>query len=324
MARPVDAPNSRLLSKVSTLYYEQEFTQQQIANRLELSRPKVSRLLKQAKDSGIVQITVSHPEGDHVGMESKLEQLFSLNEAIVVDSVGGNGESSDTLLKTLLGGAAANHLSRSLSDGDIIGVTWGTTLQAMVEKVTPTDSKDLHIVQMLGGFGPPEAKAHTMDISRSLSRILNAGLTLLQSPGVVDSPEIREVLLTDRRVKNALSLFSKVNKAYVGIGAISTNRVLKKENNEVSHDIQQEIIHSDAVGDIGLNFFNRNGETVNSGFSDRFIGMTLEQLKQVKTVVGIAGGTEKYDAIRGALAGGYINVLITDRHTALLLIEEAK
>ncbi|WP_372905329.1 sugar-binding transcriptional regulator [Rhodohalobacter sp.] len=322
MARPVEAQNSRLLSKVSTLYYEQELTQQQIANRLELSRPKVSRLLKQAKNRGIVQISISHPEGDHVGLESKLELYYSLNEAIVVDSGSGTPKSSDKILKALLGGAAANHLSRSLSDGDIIGVTWGTTLQAMVEKVTPADNKDIHIVQMLGGFGPPEAKAHTMGISRSLSQILNARLTLLQSPGVVDTPEIREVLINDRRVKNALNLFPKVNKAYVGIGAISTNRILKEGNNEVSHDIQQEIIHSDAIGDIGLNFFNRKGETVHSGFSDRFIGMTLEQLKQVKTVVGIAGGTEKYEAIRGALSGGYINVLITDRHTALKLIEE--
>lgn len=159
MARPVEAQNSRLLSKVSTLYYEQEFTQQQIANRLELSRPKVSRLLKQAKKKGIVQISISHPEGDHVALESKLELCFSLNEAIVVDTGSDRPKSSDTLLKTLLGGAAANHLSRSLSDGDIIGVTWATTLQAMVEKVTPTDNKDIHIIQMLGGFGPPELKS---------------------------------------------------------------------------------------------------------------------------------------------------------------------
>jgi len=324
MARPVYAPNTRLLSKVSTLYYEQEYTQQQIANRLELSRPKVSRLLKQAKERGIVQITVSYPEGDNVGTESKLEQYYNLNEAVVVDTGSNRSEPSDTLLKLQLGSAAANHLSRTLSDGDIIGVTWGTTLQTMVEKVSPEESKDLHIVQMLGGFGPPEAKAHTIDISRRLAQILNAGLTLLQSPGVVDSPEIREVFMTDRRVKNALSLFSKINKAYVGIGAISTNRVLNSENNEVSRDIQLEIINSDAVGDIGLNFFNREGHIVRSGFSDRFIGMTLDQLKQVKSVVGIAGGTEKYDAIRGALAGGYINVLITDRHTALKLINDGQ
>lgn len=316
MARPVDTLNIRLLSKVSTLYYTNEFTQQEIANRLELSRPKVSRLLKQAKVHGIVRINVSFPEGNFIKLESEIEQKYGLNEVIIVEASRENSDLASELLKSQLGSAAAKYLARTVTDSDVIGVTWGTTLQAMVDKMTPVQTSNCHVVQMLGGFGPPEAKAHAMDISRRLSQSLNSGLTLLQSPGIVDSPEIKDVLINDRRVKSAFALFPKVNKAYVGIGAISTNQVLQKENRDVSTDLQQEILNSPAVGDIGLNFFDIDGSPIETSFRERFIGMTLEQLNEVKSVVGIAGGVEKFNAIKGALHGNHIDVLITDQHTA--------
>lgn len=322
MVRSADTPNIRLMSKVSTLYYDHEYTQQDIANRLELSRPKVSRLLKQAKSNGIVTITVSYPEGNYVDLESKIEKKYDLNEVIVVEVSQSDNGQNEHLIKSQLGDAAAKHLRRTVSRGDIIGVTWGTTLQAMADKIVPIQTDGVHIVQLLGGFGPPEAKAHAMDISRRLSQSLDAKLTLLQSPGVVDSPEIKNVLVTDRRVKNALNLFPKVKKAYVGIGAIATNNVLKKENADISEDVQYEIINSEAVGDIGLNFFDQEGNIVKTGFQDRFIGMTLEQLKDINIVIGIAGGKEKFSAIKGALNGGYIHVLITDHRTAKRLAEE--
>jgi len=321
MARPFDTLDIRLLRKVSTLYYLNEFTQQEIANRLELSRPKVSRLLKQAKNRGIVQIIVPFPEGNFIKLETKVEQEYGLNEVIIVEASRDSSDLASELLKSQLGSAAAKYLARTVTDGDVIGVTWGTTLQAMVDNMTPVQTNDCHVVQMLGGFGPPEAKAHAMDISRRLSQSLNSGLSLLQSPGIVDSPEIRNVLVNDRRVKSALALFPKVNKAYVGIGAISTNRILQKDNTEVSNDIKQEILNSTAVGDIGLNFFDINGNLVKTAFKERFIGMTLKQLKEVDTVIGIAGGDEKLEAILGALTGGYINVLITDQYTAKHLLE---
>jgi len=321
MARSFDTLDIRLLSKVSTLYYSDECTQQEIANRLELSRPKVSRLLKQAKVHGIVQVMVSFPEGNFIKLETKVEKKYGLNEVIIIEASREKSDLASELLKSQLGSAAAKYLARTVTDGDVIGVTWGTTLQAMVDKMTPVQTNDCHVVQMLGGFGPPEAKAHAMDISRRLSQSLNSGLTLLQSPAIVDSPEIRDVLINDRRVKSALALFPKVNKAYVGIGAISTNKVLQKENRDVSNDVQQEILESSAVGDIGLNFFDIDGNLVETSFGESFIGMTLRQLKEVKTVVGIAGGKEKFNAIQGALRGNHIDVLITDQYTARRLAQ---
>jgi len=320
MVRPNDPINVRLISKVSSLYYHQNLTQQEIAKRFQISRPKVSRLLKQGRLQGIVKINIQIPSDSFVEQETFLEKKFGLKEVVITDITPDHPNLNMDISKQQLGMSAAHYLQRSISDNDIIGVSWGTTLQAMIDQLQPIPVKNAHVVQLLGGIGPPEAKAHASDISRRLSQILNSRLTLLPAPGIVETADAKSILLSDKRVKNALSMFSKINKAYVGIGALATNSVLQQDNQELPARIRSNILKSSVIGDIGLNFFNCNGKEVHTGFQDLFIGMSLKQFKKVETVVGIAGGTDKFEAIVGTLRGGYVNVLITDSTTANGLI----
>lgn len=303
----------RLLSKISSMYYEQNYNQQEIADRLHLSRPKVSRMLKQAREEGIVQISIVSPNGNFVDLENSLEKKFSLQEVLIIEA---NTQASNQFLKQQIGSASANYLHRTVSDGEIIGVTWGTTLQAMVDAMPQKKIENLHIVQALGGVGPPEAKAHATDISRRLSQLLSSQLTLLPAPGIVGSIEAKNVLLSDRQVKGTLDLFSKINTLYVGLGALDTNPVLHEDSQEVPPQILEKIMSSTAVGDIALHFFDINGKEVHSKLKDLVIGISIEEIKQIDTVVGMAGGEKKVDVIHGALKGGLINVLITDNKTA--------
>lgn len=321
MARPSELINTRLLSKVSLMYYNLELTQQQIADRLNLSRPKISRLLKQARDQEIVKITVETANGEFLDEETELEKKFNLKEAIITDLGYSDTSANTESIKLQLGKAGARYLARTISDNDKIGVSWGTTLSAMLNNMMPVPTKDVEVIQMLGGVGPPEAKEHTIDITRRLAQLLNAHSKLLQAPGIVNNPETKNVLLADKRVSEVLELFPSINRAFVGIGALSTNPFLHKENPELSAEIQHEILNSGAVGDISLNFFDADGKAVDTRFKELFIGISLEELKNVKTVVGIAGGDEKFEAILGALRGQHINVLITDQKTAQKLIE---
>lgn len=324
MPRPSDSVDIRLISKVSLLYYHHELTQQEIADRLILSRPKVSRLLKQARKQGLIQVSVSVPSGNFVDLELRLERKFQLKEALIVETGVPVPGRDNRALKQQLGIAASRYLHRTISDGDTIGVTWGTTLQAMIEAMQPKPSRDVHVVQTLGGVGPPEARAHAMDISRRLSQLLDCRLTLLPAPGIVDHVEARQVLLSDRRVKAAIELFDKINTLYVGIGALRTNPVLRAGSHEISEELLKEILKSYAVGDIGLNFFKADGEKAETVIHDLVIGMSFDILKNIETVVGIAGGKEKFEPILGALKGELIDVLITDQQTAekLIMIEE--
>ncbi|MDX1636858.1 MAG: sugar-binding transcriptional regulator [Balneolaceae bacterium] len=322
MSRPSDEVDIRLVSKVSSMYYHQDFNQQEIADRLHLSRPKVSRLLKKARSQGIVQIKVVTPKQSFLEFETGLEEKFGLKEVVVIESNASERETGGSILKQQLGTAAADYLHRTVKEGDVLGVTWGTTLQAMVENMNPKPIKNLRIVQSLGGVGPPEAKAHAADISRRLSQLLNGRLTLLPAPGIVGSRDARKVLMADRQVQHAFELISNINTLFVGIGALSTNPVLSRERNEITDEMCRQISRSDAVGDIALRFFNAEGEPIATDLNELMIGISLEKLKEIDTVVGIAGGPRKTEAIRGALNGGYIDVLITDHLTADQLLKE--
>ncbi|SMO53834.1 transcriptional regulator [Gracilimonas mengyeensis] len=300
------------------MYYEQEYNQQQIANRLHLSRPKVSRLLKQAREVGIVQISVVSPTENFIELEKNLEEKFGLKEVLIVET---DTQASGKVLKKQIGTAAANYLHRTISNGDTIGVSWGTTLEAVIDALPPKQTEDTHIVQALGGVGPPEDKAHTTDISRRLSQLLGSRLTLLPAPGIVGSTNAKEVLLDDRQVKVALSTFPSINRLFVGLGAIQTNPVLDEDSKEVPPGLYKEITASKAVGDIALRFFDVEGNPVSSTLDDLTIGITIDQIKAIDTVVGIAGGVEKREVILGALRGKFIDVLITDSRTAEMVLE---
>lgn len=322
MPRINSAIDFRLLSKVASLYYHQNYSQLEIANKLNLSRPKVSRLLKEARHRGIVRITVNYTDKNYVDLEVRLEEDFHLKEAIIVDIDPDSYGENSLFLKRQMGAVAANYLQRTITKGDVIGVTWGTTLQEMVESLRPQQIEDLHIVQLLGGVGPPEAKAHAADLSRRLAHLFYGSLTLLPAPGIASNPDSKRALLSDQQVRSAYDLFPKVTKAFVGIGSLSTNPVLGGDDGLIEPEVMQELIEKEAVGDISLRFFDRYGEPVKTSLQERLIGIELDQLKKIKDVVAIAGGKTKIKAIRGALSGGYIDVLITDIFTAKTLVKK--
>lgn len=315
MANSNDATDLRLMSKVSSLYYLHDLKQRQIAERLHLSRPKVSRLLQQARDRGIVQISVTSPEEHFVELEAELEAQYALQEVLIAAPSFSAANGDAALLKQQIGAAAARYLRRTVEDGDVLGVTWGTTLQAMMQALRPMSTRDVHVVQTLGGVGPPEAEAHAADLSRRLAQLLDGRLTALPTPGIVDSAEVRDVLLSDRYTQAALDLFSEITTAFVGIGALATNTIFT-EDPAVPRDAYDELAASKAVGDIALRFFDGEGRPVNTALDERLLGITLEQLGEIGRVVGVAGGPQKVEAIRGALRGRLVDVLITDHATA--------
>jgi len=312
MPRPRSAPDLYLLSKVSTLYYLRDQTQQEIAERLRLSRPAVSRLLRDAQTHGIVQITISPPRGLHIDLESRLEEQFGLNVVRVVPTEPGT---SPDLLRRQIGAAAAAFLSRTVHPGDTIGLAWGTTLSAMVQAMAPMATEGVHVVQTLGGIGPPAAEAYAAELVRRLAQLLGAVPVLFPVPGVVATTEVRDVLRNDPHVQAALGYFRRLDTVYVGIGSMDTNSVLNDGHSFPAGTIES-LTQAGAVGDIALRFYDAQGKPVRSSLDERILGITTEQLRQAPRVVAVAGGPGKVDAIHAALKADIVNVLITDQDTA--------
>lgn len=161
---------------------------------------------------------------------------------------------------------------------------------------------------------------HATNVTRRLADLLSAEATLLPSPGVVGSPEAKRVLMKDRYVQEALALFKSVTVALVGIGAVEPSRMLASSGNIFSNQELELLSGRGAAGDICLRFFDAQGQPVDTPLNDRVISMELNELRRVPRVVGVAGGRRKLHAIRGALAGKLVKVLITDVTSAERLL----
>jgi len=309
----------RLMAKIARMYYTQGLRQTEICERLNIHQSTVSRVLKRAEREGIVRIAVSLPPGTHTEIEEKLQSTYGLDEAVVVDCI----EDEEQIARDL-GAAAAFYLENTLRTSDVVGISsWSAALLAMVNAMHPSQRfKNTRVIQILGGVGNPNAEVHATQVTRRLAELIGGEATLLPAPGVVGSRSAREVLMKDRFVSEAMDLFGKITLALVGIGATEPSRALASSGNVFSPREIKGLADKGAVGDICLRFFDAAGRQVVTELNDRVISVELDQLRAVRRVVGVAGGRRKTNALRGALNGKLVNVLITDLASAERLLTE--
>ena len=312
----------RLVVRVARMYYEWDIKQSAIARQLGLSQPTVSRLLQQAKDMGIIRISVSVPQGVYTDLEEQLVKQFRLRDAIVVDC---SGESDERFIERQIGAAAAYYLESALRPNEVVGISsWSATLLALVDAMHPTPRKgDVRVVQILGGVGSPLAEAHAGRLTSRLADLLGGAAVFLPAPGIVGSAAAMEAITADHYVRGAIDLFAQVTTALVGIGAIEPSKLLADSGNRFSMAELDELRAQGAVGDVLLRFFDAHGAPVDTPLNQRVISMCPEQLRAVDRSIGVAGGERKFAAILGAIRGGWVNVLVTDHLTARRLIEQA-
>jgi DNA-binding transcriptional regulator LsrR (DeoR family) len=177
------------------------------------------------------------------------------------------------------------------------------------------------VIQCLGGLSEPDPSVNGAELVRRMAQAFNAKPQLLYAPGLVNSPEVRDALLKDPQIAKTLQLAAQVSVAIVGVGALISSSITVRNNILLESDIEQ-LKKAGAVGDINLRFFNSLGEAVDSPLNKRIIGLELAQIKKIPTVIAVSGGEEKYPAIRAAILGKLINVLITDNQTLVRLLDE--
>jgi DNA-binding transcriptional regulator LsrR (DeoR family) len=309
----------RLMAKVARMYYDHGLRQKEITERLSIHQSTVSRLLQRAREANIVRISVMSPPGIFNEEEDALEKRFGLKEAIVIET-----RSDEEHLVSDLGAAAAFFLQTTVKPGTIIGISsWSRSLFAMVESLHSSDcGRGGSVVQILGGFGAASAQHHATHIAQRLAGLIGASPVLLQAPAVVGSAEARRVLMKDASVRQAADLFPRLNLALVGIGSMHPSPILVSSGNVFSAAEMQQMRAHGAVGDICFRFYDAAGKAVRSALNSRVVGIEPETLKGIERVVGIAGGPKKLEAIRAALVGQRINVLITDVNTAESLLKD--
>lgn len=306
----------RLMAKVARMYYVQSLNQQEITEKLHLHQSTISRILKRARSSNMVRTSVTTPPGTFAELEDALISNFNLKDAVVVDCPA---ESEATVRD--LGAALAYYIETTVKPGKNIGISsWSRSLFAMVDALHPGDyCLGGKVVQILGGVGKADSQFQAIHLAQRLAGNIGATPVLLQSPAIVGSPEAQRILSRDPAIQDASALFSHLDLALVGIGSMEPSKMLSHSGNFFAARELAELRKSGAIGDICFRFYDAEGKPVKSPLVKRVIGIDLVTLRSCKRVVGVAGGSEKVKAIRGALRGGYVDVLITDQHTATAL-----
>ena len=313
--------HDRLLVKIARLYYEQDMTQGEIAKRLRLSRQKVQRLVHQARDQGIVRIGIRPIMGIFSDLEKGLEEQFGLREAVVVET--GAYENQLTVAREV-GAGAADYLIRVVQPHDRIVLSWGGSLLGMVNTLSHHPSmelKDVMVIQGLGGLADPNNEIHAADLTRRLTRCLGGKALLLSAPGVAGNQKARDAHCGDPHVAAVLRQARAANLAFMGIGAPRPESILVQEGTIVTWQELAALKKLGAVGDLNLRYFDDSGRRVGSHLDERVVGLTLEEIGKIDHVVGVAGGAEKFGAIRAALRGKLVDVLVTDHMTAHGLLQ---
>ncbi|MGB3716167.1 MAG: sugar-binding transcriptional regulator [Candidatus Promineifilaceae bacterium] len=315
--------HQRMLVKTAKLYYEQELTQSEISTRLRLSRQKVQRLLHEAREQGIVRINIRPVMGAHADLEKALEQGFGLREAIIVETAAYDEQS---LVAREIGAGAADYLLRVLQPGDEVVISWGSSLLGMVEALQasgpPAGINGVKVVQGLGGLGDPIDETHATELTRRLAKALGGQAVLLPAPGVAGTDAAGKAFRNDPFVVRALEQGAAANLAFMGIGAPRPDSILCRQSTIVSWSEISELQKQGAVGDINLRYYDDRGYPVASELDSRVIGLSLAELLKIERVVGVAGGSAKFEAIRAALRRKLVDVLVTDHITAQRLLED--
>lgn len=308
----------RLVVKVARLYHTHGYRQSDIASRLQVSQSRVSRLLAQAEEAGIVRTVVAVRPEIHSEIEEAVEERYGLNEVHVIDAVS----QEEAEFNRDLAYAMAAVLEQATFSAPVVGFTsWSRTLRLMVATLQPLRTKTKRVVEMLGDLGAPDLQHEAARATQALAGLLDAEPVFLRTPGVASSPELRRVVIEqDVYVQQALEVLGHLDLALVGIGTSQVQAPLKAGENFFTEDQLAEVRARGAVGEVCLRFIDADGNQVAGPLDDLVVGVTPDQLRSARRRWAVAGGRSKYLAIRAALRGGWVDSLVTDVTTAGFLL----
>jgi deoxyribonucleoside regulator len=297
--------------QAARLYYGCDESQAQIAHKLNISRPHVSRLLQLAREQGIVEIHVNTPPGVHTDLEQLFVDYFGIKDAVIIPLSTSHHET----IKKKLAAIAADYIYDIAEEDQVIGLPWGSTLNYVAEYLKPKDLPGTTIVQLKGGVCRVSGNYDTQNPVFTLARKLGGTPCLLPVPSIVENERVKKALLEDERINEILNLGKKAEIAVFSIGVPGVESVLVRAGYFTGSEMLA-LRSRGAVGDICSRYFTIDGRIFDPQLNARTIGIELEQLKRKKYAIAVAGGIDRARGILGALRGGYINVLITDEDTA--------
>ena len=302
----MDEKTYALATKAAWYYYMEDSTQAQIAEVMGVSRAKVIRLLEEARAQGIVQFSFRKNDSQRVSAEQLLIDRFGLKDAFVVPTPLDSSAINQSIAQ-----GAAHYVSDHLREDGYLNIGYGDTVSRMLGFLAKNREESLNVVSLTGGVSYYLPTVGTTAYSMHLF--------LTPSPLVVSSRQVRDALLDEKSLQDVSTMTEYADMSVVGIGAAVEGATVLR--NGILNEGELTVLKMQgAVGDVLNHFMDKDGNLIQTEIEDRVISTDLDKLRQLKNVVGVAGGKDKVTAIKAVLNGGYLNVLITDSDTAAELL----
>lgn len=310
------------MRRAAELYYEQSLGQQEIARILGCSSATVSRLLSAAQEEGIVRFHIQREGGRVPELSRELRRVFDIREAVVVPSTG----SAENDLRAV-GEAAAELLLSAIESHSKIGVTWGQTLWHMVQALSAMGRESLRldgieVMQLSGSLGQGNPEIDGPQLAMRLADLLGGICRLVPAPALVDSMELRDMLMRQPQVAMALSRAAQPDIVIQGIGCLEPALCSLQRAGYLSDAQRQAAIAAGAVGHLFARMIDAQGNEV-GGYSERVIGIDLDSIRRARLSIGISASTAKVPAILAAIRARLFNTIVIDEASARQVLQLA-
>jgi deoxyribonucleoside regulator len=305
----------RLMVRVALMYYRLHLTQEQIGERLGISRFKVGRLLDRAVRESIVQIDIVHPAARLIDLEDALVDRFELRAAVIVDvPEAPTDQAVQELARESVAGAAVRYLAEVRPTGSI-GVSWGRTMLELARQLEPGWTTSTEIVQLNGATSRSSLPTRANEIAERFGTTTGASIRLLAAPAIVGSPELRHALEEDPAVGAALDVARSTSTAIFGLGILTRESVLVGSGYLTEDDLAA-LQTAGAVGDVIGRFLDLDGRIARPEIDERTVGLPLAELGGKPISMGLAAGAGRGPITLASLRARCVNVLVADAGTA--------
>ncbi len=293
------------------MYYVDELTQRDIAERLSISMATVSRGLTRAKEQGIVEIRIHDQEEDgYAELETAIEEVYGLRECVVVPSATRPDQTFADMARAL-----AELLGRLVSSGDCLGVSWGETLKAVADHLPETGKSGVDVAPIIGAMGEVETGIYPNAIAALFARKLGGSSYLVNTPAILDTAETSRSIRSDGNFARVLRAWEKVTTLLVGVSGLSEDDSVSKYAIIPPEELAR-LRETGAVAAMNFTFIDASGHLIRTELDDRMIKMDADRMRRAQNAIVIAAGARKAPALAAALSSGMGTVLITDTDAA--------
>ncbi|MEG0678622.1 MAG: sugar-binding domain-containing protein, partial [Carnobacterium sp.] len=234
----------KLIIEVAKLYYKSDYSQQTIGEKLGLSRPTVSRLLASAKDKGYVQIEIKDPFSNLNNLGEQLRKKYNLKEVHVVFSPEPDYEEVTKYLSNF----AAEYMENIITDGTILGVSWGTTMYEIARKIIPKNVRGVEVVQLKGGISHSKVNTYANETISLFAAAFQTTPINLPLPVIFDNVVTKELVEQDRHIQGIIEKGREATVALFTVGTVRENALLFRLG--YFDRIEKDKLKEKAVGDI--------------------------------------------------------------------------